>query len=240
MDNKYSMKHFSLKKNNTGFTASPIQSRKNDRARLVSGFTLIELLVSSTIFLIVVILGISSLLLMNRSYKITQYKKEQFDTLNAVMEDMVRNIRVGTNIRCDEGGDYSDGGNPPTIEVPADCIEEVGNDMQASYKIALEGVDGLPDDPSDQIVYSFEEDPDGIWTLYKSTTGNENGIFVRLIPDTIHLAYENIGFSVLYSADTGDGIQPFVTIRLSGTVIYMDTPTTFNLQTSVTPRTSEF
>ena len=200
------------------------------------GFTLLELMVSSTIFVIVVVLAISSLLLMNRSCKVTQYKKEQFDTLNAVMEDMVRNIRVGTHIRCDESLAY----DTNSIETPEDCVNEVGDDMQPSYKIALEGVDGASSDPDDQIVYSFAEDANGIWALYKSTTGNDSGTFVRLTPDTIHLTPENSGFSVLYSANNADGVQPFVTIRLSGTVVYQDQPTTFNLQTSVTPRTSEF
>jgi prepilin-type N-terminal cleavage/methylation domain-containing protein len=201
-----------------------------------AGFTLIEILVSSTIFVIIVTLAISSLLLMNRSFKVSQYKKEQFDTLNAVMEDMVRNIRVGTQIRCDEGLQYDDS----IIETPEDCTNEVGDDMQASYIIAFEGVDGDAGDPSDQIVYSFTQDGNGVWGLYKSTTGYQNGTFVRLTPESISLTDSNIGFSVLHSADTGDGIQPFVTIRLSGTIVYQNDPTTFNLQTSVTPRTPEF
>lgn len=198
------------------------------------GFTLIELMVSSTIFVLIVIIGIASLLLMNRSYKITQYKKEQFDALNAVMEDMVRNIRVGTHIRCDNGGDYSAG----MIESPKDCFTSV-DDIQASYKIAFEGVAGVEGDPDDQIVYSFEDDGSGTWTLYKSITGNDGGTFVRLLPSAIHLTDSNIGFSVLYSEDNTDGIQPFVTIRLSGTITYQNDPTTFTIQTAVTPRTPE-
>ncbi len=203
-----------------------------------TGFTLIELLVSSSIFLIVVILGITSLIGMNRAYKITQYKKQQFDTLNAVMEDMVRNIRTATHIRCDINGDYE----ALIIETPHDCVNgDFANDQPAHYRIALEGVDGIEGDPDDQIVYALYPDSDNVWGLYKSVDGDDSygGTFVRLTPPEIDLSEVNSGFSVLYSENPNDTLQPFVAIRLSGTITWQNDPTTFNIQTSVTPRTPE-
>ncbi len=188
----------------------------------------------------IIIVAISSLLAMTRAQKITQYKKQQFDTINAVMEDMVRNIRTSSHIRCDApvggNGDYSD----LVISTPQDCFNETGDDAQPSSKIAIEGVDGSETSPNDQIVYSIEQDADGIYGLYKSTTGNDTGTFVRLTPSPIHITMQNSGFSVRYSYDTADGKQPFVTIRLSGTITYQDDTSTFNIQTAVTPRAPEF
>ncbi len=204
------------------------------------GFTLIELLVSSSIFLIIIVVAISSLLAMTRQQKITQYKKQQFDTLNTVMEDMVRNIRTSSHVRCDKFGDYSDVvvGPLPVVETPKDCINNVGDDPQASLKIAIEGVDGQENEPTDQILYWIKDEGSG-FALYKSTTG-DNGIYSRLTPAQIEISQEKSGFSVLYSEDTGDGRQPLVTLRLSGTITYQNDISTFNIQTAVTPRTPEF
>ncbi len=198
------------------------------------GFTLIELLVSSSIFLIIIILGISSLLAMTRHQKITRYKKQQFDTINAVMEDMVRNIRTSSHVRCDENGD-----DDVVVETPKDCARDVAEDIQASLKIAFEGVDGVDGDWSDQILYSIEPDADGVFGLYKSTSG-DTGTYVRLTPSPIDLSPAKSGFSVLYSEVTGDGNQPLVTLRLSGTITYQNESSTFNIQTAVTPRAPEF
>ncbi len=225
-------------KTQKNFVSAPVTLSIFRRQGSVSGFTLIELLVSSSIFVLIIIVAISSLLAMTRHQKNTQFKKQQLDTINAVMEDMVRNIRTSSHVRCDAPvgvpGDYSD----IVVEIPKDCINEVGDDPQASLKIAIEGVDGLENKPEDQILYWIKDDGDGM-ALYKSITGDA-GPYMRLTPGPIEITYQNSGFSVLYSENTADQKQPFVTLRLSGTITYQNDQSTFNIQTAVTPRAPEF
>lgn len=200
-----------------------------------AGFTLMEMMVATTIFLIVITVGLMGLLSMSRAQKVTQYKKQQFDILNAVMEDMVRQIRTGSNIRCDVLG----GGNEGQMEVPLDCIPSDGADYQPSLSLAFENAQGISGNEFDQYVYAIQDTGDGTYALYKSTesiTGN----FVRLTPYPITINPTQSGFTVVYASNPGDLQQPLVSIRLSGTITYQNEIIPFTLQTSVTPRALEF
>lgn len=217
------------------------------------GFTLIELLVSSAIFLATITVGISSLLLMHRASKITQYKKEQFDTLNAIMEDMVRNIRVGSFVRCDPtNNDYSDtssGGIFSTNETPLSCPNDnygwdggtQYTDMQASLALTFEGFDGLHSDPYDQIGYVIATDPStNKWSIFKTIgtdiTSLVPGLSTNLTPNPIVIDPYQSGFTVVHAEDT-DPIPTLVSIRLAGTVTYQGDSTPFIIQTAVMQRT---
>lgn len=200
-----------------------------------AGFTLMEMMVATTIFLIVITVGLMGLLSMSRAQKVTQYKKQQFDILNAVMEDMVRQIRTGSNIRCDVSGGASEG----QIEVPLDCVPSDGADYQPSLSIVFENSQGVSGNEFDQYVYSIQNTGDGTYAVYKSTE-SIGGNFVRLTPYPIVIDPTQSGFTVIYSSNPGDLQQPFVSIRLSGTIIYQNEIIPFTLQTSVTPRALEF
>lgn len=218
-----------------------IQNTKKSSA----GFTLIELLVATSIFLITITVGITSLLMMNRTHHITQYKKEQFDALHAVMEDMVRNIRVATHLRCDIGDVYTTvlagGGDPMDISTAKSCINTIGDDMPANDSMAFEPIDGNPQDNTDQVGYYITTDPvlnKGV--IFKSTdidfTSNPGtGYSVRVSPDSVDIDLTKSGFTVIHAEDS-DLKQPLVIIRLAGTVTYQNDSTPFSLQTTVIQR----
>lgn len=199
------------------------------------GFTLMEMMVATTIFLIIITLGLMGLLSMSRAQKVTQYKKQQFDILNAVMEDMVRQIRTGSNIRCDVSAGTADG----QIEVPLDCPPVDGADYQPSLSIAFENAQGISGNEFDQYIYSIEQTNQGEYALYKAVDGL-TGNFTRLTPYPISIDPTKSGFSVLYASDPSDSQQPVITIRLSGTITYQGDTVAFTLQTTVTPRALEF
>ncbi len=245
------MKRFFNTQHNNGFTRTQIfpkgifnfskyflkktnKTQDINRTRFISGFTLIELLVSSAIFLIIVTIGISSLLLMHRTSKITQYKKEQFDTLNAIMEDMVRNIRVGSTVRCDVNGVYDN-----SVNIPESCLNTV-DDSQASLSIAFEGFDGDKTAIDDQIGYIIKEDSNNNneWAIFKTLGPGVTDPFsgVRITPSPIVIDPKNSGFTVIHAEDT-DLEQPLINIRLAGTVTYQGSSTPFIIQTSTVQRT---
>jgi prepilin-type N-terminal cleavage/methylation domain-containing protein len=200
------------------------------------GFTLIELLVSSAIFLITVTVGLSSLLLMHRASKITQYKKEQFDTLNAIMEDMVRNIRVGSDINCDSSANY----NESNVDEAQDCVNTT-DDQPASQYIVFEGTEGIKytttntGSEDDQIGYYIASEK-----IYKTTGVDAGGLTNSqlLTPDPIKIIEAKSGFSVIHAEDS-DPLQPLVTIRLAGTVTYQGSSTPFIIQTATVQRTAK-
>lgn len=195
------------------------------------GFTLIELMVSSAIFLLIIVMGVGVILSVNKSYKVKQFTREQLDTMTFIMEDMTRNIRSGTNIHCFTLG------APGDIEVPYSCTSSNPPDgYQASTMIALEGLEGQSGDPNDQIVYSFDQ---SLNTITKSTQGYDPALAQKLVPSSVSLDFSRSGFTVFGAEPNilGDTRQPFVIIRIVGTVTYEDIVTPFNLQTAVTVRT---
>lgn len=208
-----------------------------------SGFTLIELLIATAIFLMTITVGITSLLMMNRTHHITQYKKEQFDALHAVMEDMVRNIRVGTKIRCDVNGGYSGLVVDPVtgateIRTPKSCYSTYPTDQPQNTSLAFEGIDGNPVDDLDQVSYFIQFDPVlNKYALYKGYDVDfmTNGLAVRVTPDSVDLDFQKSGFTVIHAEDT-DLKQPLVLVRLIGTVTYQGDSTSFSLQTAVIQR----
>ena len=77
------------------------------------GFTLVEIMVSVAIFTIVVAAGMSALTNMLHAYKVAQSEKKAADSLNYVLENMTREIRLGYNyFEGDEIGSIAfDSGN---------------------------------------------------------------------------------------------------------------------------------
>lgn len=212
--------------------------KKYTNYKNTQGFTLIELLVATSIFIIIVVMGITVVVSINRSQKVKQYTREQLDTMSFIMEDMVRNIRVGTNIHCFTLGN-------PDIEQPLSCPSSDPNSgYQESYTLALEGLYGIAGDPSDQIVYQFGT-LNGEGAITKSTNGEVASFgdlpSQRLTPKSIRIDLARSGFTVIGAepSTVGDFMQPVVIIRIVGVVTYQEVQTPFNLQTSVTLRTPD-
>ncbi len=221
-----------------------IENTKKYNQNFMAGFTLIELLVATSIFLMTITVGITSLLMMHRTHHITQYKKEQLDALHAVMEDMVRNIRVGTKIRCDITGAYSGTVLDPftgatEIRTPLSCFNNYTTDQPQSNSIAFEGIDGDPLDDLDQISYYIEYDAildkRVIYKAHDVDFYNDFTKSIRVSPDSVDIDFDKSGFTVIHAEDS-DLKQPLVLIRLVGTVTYQNDSTPFSLQTAVMQR----
>ncbi len=67
------------------------------------GFSLIEIMVSLAVFSIVVLVAAGALLSIIDGARKTQALKSVINNLNFAMEDISRNLRVGTVYHCDEG-----------------------------------------------------------------------------------------------------------------------------------------
>lgn len=193
------------------------------------GFTLIELMVSVTIFIVVMVISLGSLLSISSAERKAESLKTVMNNLHFALESMSRTIRTGVNYHCYDGGSAA-------IDEPQDCAS--GDDY-----FAFETVEGDPDDSSDQVVYRFESNAS---TCGQTGTGgcimrsiNGGSSFVPITsPEVVisNLTFYVIGSVPQFSGDSTSS-QPKVVITLNGSVtIGTAAPSQFRLQTTVTQR----
>lgn len=212
----------------------------NQKNKKKSGFTLVEVMVATSLFIIVVLMSIQSLITVSRSNQLTQRVREQMDTISFVMEDMVRNVRLGTRFQCFDGSQNAD------ISVPHSCpIVNPANGSQMSFKFAFEGFSGDSTDPNDQVVYWFNPDPvTGDYYLYKSKEGDgaiTDAKFKKMTSALIQIDASKSGFSVFNAEQSDDTVAPDtvqtrILLRITGNVQYQKHIVPFNVQTTVSPR----
>jgi prepilin-type N-terminal cleavage/methylation domain-containing protein len=79
-----------------------------------SGFTLVELMVAVSIFTIVMVISMGSIMSVIDANKKSQTLRAVMDNLNFSMESMTRDIRFGENYHCGIT-------DPPSLTLPYDC-----------------------------------------------------------------------------------------------------------------------
>lgn len=170
-----------------------------------SGFTLVEVMISVTLFTIIITIGAGSVLNTNAIYRKTANVRAAMDNLSFIMEDMARNLRLGSNYNCDGNLNCSNG-----------------------LIVAFTPVGGGND-----IVYAIEDadqDSDGDYEITK------NGL--PITSPEIKIDETKSGFIV--DGVGANGLQPMVTIKLSGKIIYkVGEEAEFSLQTTVSQRLLE-
>lgn len=201
---------------------------KNKIKKINKGFTLIEVMIAITLFSVIMIIGSGAVLRTNATYKKTQTLRSVMDNLSFIMEDMARNLRLGSNFQCPLSGSVT---IPVTTPVsPSDCPAN-------NSSIAFNSVDGSV------IVYGIAQNLGGvtdqsgniILSIFKyKGTGSVDPL--QLTPNEVQIDSNRSGFTVIGS-DPADMVQPRVVIRLAGTVTYKaDLKSSFNLETTVSQR----
>lgn len=77
-----------------------IQKNKASASSSQDGFTLIELMVATTLFTIIMMMGVGSLVVSSNSAKASQKLRIAVDNVNFAMESMTRELRMGTHYYC--------------------------------------------------------------------------------------------------------------------------------------------
>ena len=77
-----------------------------------SGFTMIEMMVAISVFLVVIMFGIGSMINAYGVHKRTAKVRSILDNMSFIMEDMSRTLRVGSEYSCDDNSSFS---NLPTL-----------------------------------------------------------------------------------------------------------------------------
>lgn len=176
---------------------------------------------SVAIFTIVMTMSLGALLSMSESDRKAQTFKSVINNLNFSMDSMSRSIRTGQVYHCDAG--------QGSVSTTRDCSATGASsfafrpaDSAATYVYRLESADTSLCNQFTGPVGCIVRSTDG-GSSYSSITSPE--VYISAL-----------SFYVTGSA-VGDGIQPKVTILMSGEVVVTATQkTAFNLQTSVTQR----
>lgn len=158
------------------------------------GFSLIELIVAVALFSIVMLVSVAALLALVDANRKAQALQSVMNNLNVALDGMVRSIRMGTDYHC---------GGPP-YGAASPCA--------GGKTFAFESFDGDPATDSDQWVYSFEQDENGVGRIYKSESGGTGWLPITA-PE---VSIDDMKFYVV-GTDTADNVQPKVVISIKGT-----------------------
>lgn len=207
------------------------------RNELNKGYTIIETMISISLFLIVIMIGITTLLNANSVHHKSKNLRAIVDNINFIMEDMSRNMRTGYNFRCYDGNPSWNDNTPPEgqdFNTPVSCL--FGGVI--SFEEAHGSADSEnPDNAIDQWVYkiSAPANTPNEFDIWKSVDGGQN--FVRLNADEVKIDGAS-GFSVLGAEGEGYGNtqQPLVIIKLGGEIQYRNLVSPFSVETAVSQR----
>lgn len=183
------------------------------------GFTIIEMMIAIALFLVIVIYGMQSLLNASLVHKKTQDVRSILDSLTFTLDDMSKNLRVGSNYHCIE--DDIDFNN---LDEPKSC--ESGS-----------GISFMPADISGSSTWVYLIYDGHIYKNTQPSSGFDITEYIQLTPEEVTI--ENIsGFSVLgaESPIDGDNQQPLVIIKLIGTINRNNVSTPFSIETAVSQR----
>jgi prepilin-type N-terminal cleavage/methylation domain-containing protein len=172
-----------------------------------AGFTLIEVMVSVMIFSLIMVMGLGALLTSSAAYKETRGEGVVIDNLAFVLESAARKIRTGQRYSCEE-------------DVATNCST---GGSEAFY---------FTDQDGNRVSYILKSDASGRGYVERSISGG----LPQMLTDPEEINISSLVFFLEGVESPSDGVQPFVTLTLSGTSYVAGVQTDFSLQTSVTQR----
>jgi prepilin-type N-terminal cleavage/methylation domain-containing protein len=187
-----------------------------------AGFTILEVMIAMAIFIVLVTIGIGSVLEAMSAHERTKNVRTVMDNLNFIMEDMARNVRLGSEIRCvtsSPDSPYTSSGDVIPQSCPNGSNQIVFRSLTGAH---LMYTVSLPNTPvPNQILKSVNDEPAQFVT-----------------PAEVVVDPARSGFTVTGAPTISDNdfAQPTVTIRLAGTITYKGVPSDFAIQTTVTVR----
>lgn len=185
------------------------------------GFTIIETMISISLFLVVVMAGMTALLNASALHQKAQNMRSLMDNLSFIMDDMSRTMRTGYNFHCIYDNDLS----LATLSTPRSCSYGEG--------IAFTTASGA--------TFVYFRSGDG--RIFKSTTppfdqGLSGYVQLNSFDDINRITIDpTSGFSVVGAEPPPeDTQQPLVIINLNGSMTSKGVTVPFSIQTAVSQR----
>jgi len=186
----------------------PVSTKPRRGGQAGGGFSIIEMIVALGLFTVVVLVSMSALLSLVAANEKVQTRVFFVNNLNLAVEDIARNMRVGTQYHCGP--------------LDSTSFTEARNCSTGGSVISFIGSQG------NQFVYRLTGN-----TIEKSKDGGNN--FVDLTASDINV--ESFRFFVNGTEPPGDNIQPRAVILIKGDISSLSRfPSGFTIQTSITQR----
>jgi type II secretory pathway pseudopilin PulG len=184
-------------------------SKKKQKAKQ-KGFTLIEAIVSIFLFIIVMVVAAGALLSIISANKKSEAVKSVMDSLNFTLENMARNVRVGSSYSCGDGR---------TV-----CVATGSSSFQFTTQTGQ------------TILYQYGSSGGGqlVMTILSDANNPANPL-IRVPQNVLPYPEINLTKAVFY-VDGDPTDQSRVLIALAGTVGEGKTLTSFAVSTSITKR----
>lgn len=189
-------------------------------------FTLVELMVATTLFTIIMLMGVGALVVSSNSAKASQKLRISVDNVNFAMESMARELRMGTYFDCERLSvnlgntsatqDCSIGGTPGNI-IAFTPQQTLNQPLRVSYQLITR----------DDGTHSLQRCENNV------STGINCSVIVSKDVDINELKFYVNGSGV------DDDYQPMVNILIKGVVIVKGVPKSFTLQTIASQRSAE-
>ena len=189
--------------------------------RAQSGFSLVEILVSLSLFTVVAVVSVGSLLVLIEANGKAQTLKSGMDNLSFALDNMTRNIRTGYTYHCRQGSMTS---LPSTA---ANCTSTTNPGESFAF------TDG---ETGDRVGYRLGTDVVSghgvVERCINSCSSNDDWVALT----STEVDVQSLAFTVKGTSDT-DETQPTVMIWIDGlTGDFAETQSDFSIQTTVTQR----
>lgn len=183
------------------------------------GFTLIELMVSVTIFIVVMVISLGSLLSISAAERKAESLKTVMNNLNFALESMARSIRTGVDYHCINSG---------TITEPQNCQ---GGDTFFAFKSS-----DLTQGTIRYCLGNGSSCSSSGTAILRSVNGSASSPITASEVVISNLTFYVVGATPQFQAPA-DNTQPKVVITINGSITLGNTPASqFKLQTTVTQR----
>jgi prepilin-type N-terminal cleavage/methylation domain-containing protein len=204
------------------------QNPKNKIQKTKSGFTLIELMVAMSIFMIIMLTAIGSLVMTSNYAKRAKALQTAMDNVSFAMENISRNIRLGSNYYCTQSS--AGALSRSSYLIVADCdISSPGTAIIFTPSIIDNTMGTIPPDVGFQLSFA---DANG----KKSVQKVEGSKVTDLTAPQVNVT--DLTFTVRGS-DLVDYIQPSVYITMKGIVNIGEDQISFAIQTLASQRDAE-
>lgn len=179
------------------------------------GFTLVELMVATSIFMMIMLMAMGSIVIASNASKKAQKIRSTMDNVNFALESMTRSIRMGLNYTCQINDSFAPNANT------GDCVNG-GNSFSFSPI----------ENPDNTVSFIREKRDNETYSLSRC----EGSVCVPIVSSEINI--ERLKFFVKGSSKT-DNLQPSVYIIIKGSTIYKGEKTSFAIQTMASQRNIE-
>lgn len=189
---------------------------RNNQINKVTGFTLIEIMVATSIFIIIMLMAMGSLMIASDSSRKSQAIRQSMDNISFAMEDISRTLHSAKEYNCVSGGVSL----PLTSGATLDCpLSGSGGSALAFTPVG-------------------HTQPDTAFQKSGTTIQRcdvTNGCVDIIAPN---VSISTLKFFVVGSS-ISDSLQPMVYIIIKGDVTVKNQTTSFAIQTIVSQRSAE-